>query len=183
MGLTNYICSSCLDLDSSWPIAFSSVAVATLCRWTDLMIIQLTDQLKWNLAFTGSSDRKTWLIRMPSADLEYAVPWHRPQQMMLSLWDSSHCLYSSYPMLCKHSLAYQVVAAWWLQHVVLQSPSSIVKTKDWKQSLSHFHADSAVLRSQIKNEKTSWSCRPQIQKVVMNLNLDESYSRLWNKDE
>ena len=104
MGLTNCICSLSLDLDSSWPIAFSSVAGGYFVRWTDLRIIQLTDWLKWNLALTGSNwgqhDWQNAICRSgPCPSLDF---W--PQQMTLQpLEPPSHCLYSSYPVLCKHS--------------------------------------------------------------------------------
>lgn len=120
MGLTNYICSSCLDLDVNLANCILICScLATLCRWTDLWIIQLTDQLKWNLAFTGSNwenmtDKNAICRSGPCPSLDF---W--PQQMILQpLEPPSHCLYSSYPVLCKHSLAYQVVAAWWPQLVI-----------------------------------------------------------------
>ena len=155
-GLINCICSSCLDLDGSWPIAFSSVAGGYFVQ-VDRSPNHSANRPVKILAFTGGSwgehDWQNAICRSgPCPPLDF---W--PQQITLQPLEPPHCLYSSYPVLCKDSTIQCLL--WlirlWLpdgQSLWYRSAEPIIYSwnTDWKQSLCHFHADSAVLRSQIK---------------------------------
>lgn len=155
MGLTNCICSSCLDLGSSWPIAFSSVAGGYFVQVDRSLNHSANRPVKMKPSIHWQQLRRTWLTICRSGPCPPLDFW--PQQITLQPLEPPHCLYSSYPVLCKDST---IQCPLWLIRLWMPDGQSLWYSSaepviyswntDGKQSLCHFHADSAVLRSQRK---------------------------------
>lgn len=75
MGLTNCICSSCLDLDSSWPIAFSSVAGGYFVQVNRSPNHSANRPVKMKPSIHWQQLRTTWLTKCHLQIWAMPIPW------------------------------------------------------------------------------------------------------------